>query len=428
MQDLYLTKYIRENFHIEPTIFDSIRYELDNHIYSYGQQFISPRESGSSAKNILKNKAKEIVKRIIILLGCFTLSKKATGRKVILSNAYFSINNELSKVGFDVYRPIWANPSRDTKILIDLKTYNQCEYIKKALREELFINIIDSEFIEKIYSFKSCLNEYFEHYQISALFVPNDVSFFENLSIRIFKEIVKPSFIFLHGLPGRYNSIDENRSDYLIVWGEKIKEHYIQAGISEKKIFVSGHPYYKEMKKKELKFDLDAPLVLTKSMLGAHHSDGVYLSDRGNLIIYLYSIQSVLSKFGVKQVRFRTHPSENSRWYLKFIDNDFFKIDKDSLQDSLYKSTVVIGPASTVFLESLYYGVNYVCYEPSFDNIDLLNSKVAPPFDGSDSRLPVAKNENELGIIIKYREIVNVDIFNDYIKTPFDLNFIYTLI
>jgi len=147
MQDLYLTKYIRENFHIEPTIFDSIRYELDNHIYSYGQQFISPRESGSSAKNILKNKAKEIVKRIIILLGCFTLSKKATGRKVILSNAYFSINNELSKVGFDVYRPIWANPSRDTKILIDLKTYNQCEYIKKALREELFINIIDSEFI-----------------------------------------------------------------------------------------------------------------------------------------------------------------------------------------------------------------------------------------------------------------------------------------
>jgi len=430
MQDKYLTKYIRENFDIETTIFDSIRYELDHHIYSYGQQFINAREKGKSSftKNILRNKAIEIIGKIIIILGCFTLSKKATGRKAILSNAYFSINNELSKLGFDVYRPIWANPSRDTKILIDLKTYYQCEYIKKALREEKFIDIIDNEFIEKICLLKSCLNDYYVRYQISALFIPNDVSFFENLSIQIFKEIERPSFIFLHGLPGRYNSIDENRSDYLIVWGEKIKEHYIQTGISEKKIFVSGHPYYKELKNKELKFGLEAPLVLTKSMLGAPHSDGVYLSDRGNSILYLYSIQSVLSNFGVKQVRLRAHPSENSQWYLKFIDNDFFKIDSDSLQDSLHKSTVVIGPASTVFLESIYHGVNYICYEPSINNIDLMNSTLAPPFDGSDSRLPVAKNENELALIIKDREIVNINIFNDYVKTPFDLSFVSTLI
>jgi hypothetical protein len=88
----------------------------------------------------------------------------------------------------------------------------------------------------------------------------------------------------------------------------------------------------------------------------------------------------------------------------------------------------VIGPTSTVFLEALYYGVNYVCFEPSIEDIDLLNFPLVPPFDGSDERVPIAKNEDELEKIIKRKILVNLEVFDDYIKTPFDLSFIKTMI
>lgn len=163
-------------------------------------------------------------------------------------------------------------------------------------------------------------------------------------------------------------------------------------------------------------------------MNGAQHNDGVRLTDRGNLILYLYMVQSVLKKFGVKRVRFRPHPSENSAWYFKFIDKDFYQVDHENLQKSLQKSTIVIGPTSTVFLETLYNGVNYVCFEPSWNGMDLTNFELVPPFDGSDERLPVAKNEEQLECIIKEKTKVDISIFNEYIKTPFDLSFVKSMI
>ncbi len=421
MQNINLMEYIKGNFNVDPSIFDSIRYELDKHLCYYGQQFRYPREKTCKTfKNAIDNNAFDIVGKMFYIYNIFSLLNKIKfDKKILLSNAYFSTNIELKKLGFHVYRPPWSHFGIYTRSIDDIKISHQCEIIKAAFGTGDFINIINEKFLAKVRSFMGSLKDYFLRRQIAGLIVPNDVSFFENLSIKIFKEIGRPSFIFLHGLPGRYNRIDENRSDFLIVWGEKIKQHYIEAGISEEKIFVAGHPDYKELQKRDLRCSLEAPLVLTKSMSA---------SDRGNQILYLYSIQSVLSKFGVKQVRLRTHPSENSRWYLKFIDKDFFQIDSDSLQSSLVKATVVIGPTSTVFLESIYYGVNYICYEPSVNNIDLMNSILVPPFDGSDNRLPVAKTEDELNLIIKDKAVVNHEIFNDYIKTPFDLNFISPLI
>jgi hypothetical protein len=232
----------------------------------------------------------------------------------------------------------------------------------------------------------------------------------------------------LHGLPGRYNQIDDNRSDYLIVWGEKIREHYIKVGINPNKIFISGHPSYKQPELTKLKFSFDSVLILTKPLNGVHMSDGVILGNRANLILYLYSVEKILKRFGIKSVRFRPHPSENASWYLKFINNNFYKVDKGNLSESIKKSTLIIGPTSTVFLESLYYGVNYVVYEPAIKNIDLINCPLVPPFDGTDSKIPVSNDETELEYILKNKIMVNPTCFNDYITTPFNLSFVKNLI
>ena len=422
MEKYYLVDYIKKNFNIDEDILDSIKFELDKHIYFYGDNFDSPREKITTVKVLLKTMLRDTSREYSNMLKSFTRNKPVSKTNNIVSNSYFSINDELRQAGYNVYKPIWCDGiSHD--VIFDVDLYRESKAIKNIFAKGNFIDIIDERFIERIKSFKEHLKRYYIDNNISAIIVPNDICFFENLSIKIFKEINRPSFIFLHGLPGRYNNIAENRSDYLIVWGDKIKENYIKAGFREDKILVSGHPYYKEFHYRELKFGIEDILIITESMPGAQHGERVRLSDRGNSILYLYSIQNVLKKMDVKSVRLRVHPSANRRWYLKFVDKDFFRLDMEDLDSSLKRSTLVIGPDSTILVESAYYGVNYLVYKPDNDGVDLMNLKISPPFDGSDARIPVAKDEGELRHMLADKVKADASFLGDYIKTPFDITF-----
>jgi hypothetical protein len=131
---------------------------------------------------------------------------------------------------------------------------------------------------------------------------------------------------------------------------------------------------------------------------------------------------------GIKKVRFRPHPSEDSQWYLRFIDKDFFIPDVSNLTDCLKSSSLVIGPTTTVFLESIYQGINYVIFEPSKNDYDVLDTPLVHPFTGSDKRIPVAKKVEELESMISNKIKVDASFFNDYIKTPFNIDFVKDLI
>lgn len=427
MENFYLIDYVMEHSGINSDILDSIKYELDQHIYYYGSHFKYPKEILGNYKVARSRKLRDILWERVCIIKALFENNDAVNGKGIISSSYFTINNEIRKIGYNVYLPPWSD-IKDKIFLHNMRFYQECELMKNLFCESDFIGLIDEIFVKRIEDFKEKLKDFYVKNKISALIVPNDIEFFENISIKVFKELRRPSFVFLHGLPGRYNDIDENRADYLIVWGEKIKEHYIKAGVPKDKIFVSGHPYYKEVVKPDLRFGLENVLVITKAMNGAQSGKGSRLNDRGNSILYLYSIQNVLKGIGIKSVRLRVHPSENYEWYAKFIDNKFFKFDKARLSDSLRAATLVIGPASTVFLEAVYYGVNYAVYEPSVNDIDFTNYKLAPPLDGSDRRIPVAKDEEGLTRLLKDGSGVDVTFLNDYIKTPFDINFIKKLL
>jgi hypothetical protein len=425
----YLLKHANKR---DAELIDILKVELDNRIYYYGQHFRYPAEKYQS--NILrssnfKKQIKNILIKGLLFAKYFFSGNLDKNKKNILSNAYFTFNSELSKLGFNVIRPIWnigfhPHMSVLPSISFFWKTLRMINILNNGKFNELLSESFKSELDEYISVSKDIYKKY-----IDALIIPYDMPAMEKIAIKAFKEIQKPSFVFLHGLPGRYNNLDENRTDYLIVWGEKIKQHYIDHGFSANKIFVSGHPYYNALKTRKLRFSLDNILVITKSVNGAQPcSDRLILSDRGNLIRYLFSLQSVLQKLGIKKVRFRPHPSENGLWYLQYIDTKFYKLENINFKDAVNNSSLLIGPTSTVLIETMYYGINYVIYEPVINNITHDGLPIVPPFDGTDNRLPVAKNEDELYDIIKNQKTIDTSIWDEYIKTPFDISFIKTLI
>lgn len=401
---------------------DLLKFELDRRIYHNGDYFKSPYSDRLSFRIQIKRKLRYYRYYMLSLL-----KKTRTDRDKILSNAYFTINDELSNLGYNCLCPPWWI-SINSELLFSPQYYQKSMNLCEKFETSSFFELLGSALYNEISSFIQFSESFYNSQDIRALIVPNDLTPFERISINVFKQIRKPSFIFLHGLPGRYNMLDEGRTDYLIVWGEKIKENYIKAGHNPDRILISGHPYYKKLSKNKIRYSFDNILIITQSISGAQHCDRVVLSDKGNILLYLYSIQRILLSLGVKSVRFRPHPSENSLWYLKYIDNAFFHLDKDPLNISLQKSSLVIGPTSTVLLEAIYAGVHYQIYEPLNGEYSLNNNKIVPPFDGSDKRIPVANDEDSLKLLLKEKFPIDLSCWSDYIQSPFDIRFMKKLI
>jgi hypothetical protein len=425
LKNTSLLSFLKQEQILNAYWYDCLRYELDKHVYYYGNHYTRSLESVQNGKT---EKAKYALK-ILRSTVKERLPKKNIDKSnaVIISNAYFNFNEELSKSGFTVIQPPWTNNRNDWSYY-GAGLVNLCIKIQSLFEFADFNYLISKEFIQLLEKFSNLFKSFITKEKIAALIVPNDENFFANISIKIFKELGLTTFIFLHGLPARYNAIDEHRSDYLVVWGKKMKEIYVKKGMAENKIFISGHPRYQKVIKKSVEFSLNNILVLTKTIVGSPHSTGMILSDRGNLVVYLLSIQKILQQFNVKNVRLRPHPSENINWYMKFLDKDFFIPQTDSLSQSLSKTSLVIGPVSTVFFEALYYKINYLVYEPSTDNINILNHTIEPPFDKSENRIPVAYDEVTLFKFLKEKKCADADLLSDYLHTPFDVSFMKQLI
>lgn len=419
MEQFYLLDYLKEKTKIDKSKLDILKYELDRSIYYYGEHFKNPKEQLLSQKLIIKSFIKSILKDMYIFYHIFKNKKEL--RKNIISNAYFSVNDELIKKGFNVLRPM-HNTIGNKFIASNFKTYKSFLKVNCKIKSGNFNDLISEDFFKKIDLFTDELTDYYRSINASSLIVHSDLPFFEQINIGIFKRLQKPSFLFSHGLPSNYNIYDQNQTDYLIVWGKKMKEQYIKIGFNSDKILISGHPFYKKLHDNKLRNSLDNILILSKSLSGAQFRDKTVLSDRGNSILYLYSIEKILKSFDVKKVRLRVHPADNIKWFYKFISRDFFIDDSESLKNSLEKSSLVIGPTSTVFLESVYYGVNYLIYEPTVNDIDLINWNLVPPFDGSNDKALVAKDEETLEQMLKERVVIDSSIFHDYIDTPFDIS------
>lgn len=429
MEHFYYYNELLKDRPAESEILDLLKIELDQKIYSYGGQFRTSVEAPVRVKALYRGLRQSAGYALKLLKICRYAMRGdgARGASSILSSAYFSANQKLREMGFSVFSPPWGGAS-DSAYLPDIEVFRECKHLRRALSSANFAELLTERMRLSIENFSELFTAACRQNDFSALILPHDLGIWERISLQSFHDIGRPSFVFLHGLPGRYNQFDESRSDYLVVWGPKIKENYIKAGHDPSRIFVSGHPNYSNPPESNLLFSTKDILVLTKSMNGGQHSAGTILSDRGNLLMYLFSVQSALSKIGVKSVRLRPHPSESPDWYRQHLDGDFFRLDDESLVQSLHRSTLVIGPTSTVMLEAVYHGVNYLVYEPVYSGLCVDNYPPVPPFDGSDSRIPVAKNDEDLMTLLRERRCIETSFWKDYIQSPFDIGFIKELI
>lgn len=424
-QKFYLFDYLKGSLDVDPIVLDYLKYELDKKVYYFGEHFRNPVEDGPWLTRRMRMAFKSCLIRTVGLMGRNRKSVDVS----ILSNAYFCVNQELERLGFTVNCPAWGIWNLN-QIYPDKDLAKAAFRIDRRFRRSDYRELIEKPFIDEVRRFKELLVGSISRKRVRALCAPNDLAFFHRISIDAFREAHLPTFLFMHGLPGRYNDTDDNRTDYLVVWGPRIKEYYVKAGVDESKILISGHPLYQKFSHKELQFSFRDVLVLDKlSQSGAPSaSDCVILSDRGNSIIYLMMLQRVLRKLGVTSVRLRPHPSASGAWYLKFVEGSFFRLDPLPIEESLKKATLVIGPTSSVLLEAMYYGTNYVLFEPSRDNRDLANYDLVPPFDGSDARIPLARDEKELEYLLKHKIRIDCSVWHDYIHTPFSIDFMKQLV
>lgn len=415
-------KFLQENSGINPEILDCLKAEIDSHLYYYGSHFINPRENKPKIKRNIRTIISPIYQSFRSLLP-----KKSTNGRNVVSNAYFNMNTELEKIGFVVYSLPWMNNGK-RQLKISRVEKERISLVNGVLTKGTLYDLLDPVFTSDLKNLVDEFEVIFKDNKIEAGFFAADASLFLRVSILALKHLGKPTFVCTHGLPGSYTK-EDSRVDYLIVWGEKIKEHYANIGFDPSRIFVSGHPMYQSLSSRNLRNDLKNVLVLTRPVNGNQLQDKNRFNDRSTSILYVHAVQRVLQKIGVESARLRPHPSENPLYYQGVVDPSFYTIDRRPITESLKESTIVIGPTSTVLLESIINGVNYVVFEPDIngDGTDLIGYKIVPPFNGSDSRVPVAKNDKMLFEILDKKLCVDPALVFDYIKMPFNIDFLKSI-
>ncbi len=159
-----------------------------------------------------------------------------------------------------------------------------------------------------------------------------------------------------------------------------------------------------------------------------HEYGNTVVNDASMVVLYLYKVQKILMRLGIKKARYRPHPSINKKWIYPFLDPDFYACDTEALTTSLDKSSLVIGANSTVLLEALIHGVNYIAFDPKDENgVNMSGYKSVPPFDGSEKKLMLSTDETELKKMITSNAVTDYNLVHDYIQN-FDLSVINKLI
>jgi hypothetical protein len=418
-----LLAFLQKDDSIDSELLDLIDFELKKRIYYSGDQF---RMSNSTFP-----RTNFVITRLIYLLhnllANFFNRKLASGFRLGLSSAtgkYDELIREEAEVFIDRcnFSPKKFKPSIPG-FFLGLYLLR----LEFSLRFADFNYLISNEFASKVKNYRQELSEHIKKIGYECLFVSGDLSFLDRLLIKIFKDLDKKSFCLMHGLPSIYLHSRDSRTDYMTIWGSQQLSGYVSARHESSRFIITGHPNYKE-KPSNLRFSLDNILVITKPTDGIPAEIDESISNRSESLRYIYQLEQVLRSLGVTKARLRVHPDENPKWYATHINLGFFDIDYDQLSDSLNKSSLVIGPVSTVFIDSLFHGVNYLVFEPLVGGKTIFGRSLTPLLDGRDKRVPVATSEDELEGFLKDRQKINLEIINEFTKFPHDLSKVIDII
>lgn len=387
---------------LDDNTYDLLLYSVNDILYNYSDHHLSNKNRLN--EGIVSGLKKAIVKYLRFFVALKNvLFHRERNVNAIMSNAYVNIN----LYGVNVILPPWSF-SPKSNIANSIKIFRIIEKIKKELGKRSIKILLSQEFKSLLLEFEKEMSKLFSNYKIRALIVPNDMAFLENLTIKIAKKCNVPSFVYLHGLPARYNDIDDNRAEYLVVWGCGLKNEYVKAGVNKNKIFTLKHPVYSKFDKVVLKSTMEDILVLSKAVVGTPSSSSeLILGDRAISLTYLEYLKEHLKNLGIDKVKLRLHPSERREFYEDNLPDDFFIIEESSKEEVLSKASLVIGPTSTMILDTIKAGKNYVLFDPVFDGLTLEGMPLVEPFTG-ESFIKLSNSFEEIRNNIT-NPLVNID-------------------
>lgn len=404
----------------EEKYYDVLLYVVNNMVYNH------TGKNKRNTKLFSKRGLFVLLARFSRFIPVFLFKKRKSDNINIISNAYVKLefNNYL------FHTPPWfpnliSSAKRNKKLELIVKQ------IEKVISKKNLNLLLSNSFRDLLYIYEKEFLIFLKNNKVKAIIVPNDMSFFENFSIKIAQSINIKTFVYLHGLPVRYNSIDDNRADYLIVWGKGLKDTYVSSGVNKQKILSLKHPIYSNWSDNNLRSDITNILVLTKSIPTIPmSSDSLVLGDYSKTLLYVEEVKSKLKELGVQRAMLRLHPSESLEYYKDNLIDDFFQFDLNSKENSLNQATLVIGPSSTMVLDAIKSGVNYILFDPKIDGLLIDNQETLyPPFDGS-SFIKLSKDTEDFKRNIEHpEENIDFDKLSDFFSVEHeDLNFLNTLL
>ena len=425
----YILNYLREHAEDELTAhyIELLKNELDMMLYGNNTSFSGRNCFVTSSKyNLWKGEVKYIINKY-----------RRFYKKDSLNDFYKNVltTNEFGTAGdFEKYdiRLFSTNPRSLLMVINDKPLRELRNTYASMLRSGSFHDMLKRENIERLEALKDDIAQVLIKYNIKALFTHNDEAFWNKYLIEVCRKAKIPSFELLHGLPA-YKPDINTRTDYLCVWGEKIKENFINNGFKKERILITGAPRFSTFKQKveKLRNSFDDILVAT-SLATMYIQHGWIMDEYGDqnsslLILYIYQVENALKQLGVNHARLRPHQSVDKQWLYKYIDTSFYSLDNEPVNNSLKHSTMVIGPHSTLMIDALCNGVNYYAFEPGENGHTIRGTRIVPPFDGNDGYVHVAQTEDELIENIQNKVLLDARFLDGYLQ-PFDLTPIMGLI
>ena len=409
-----------------PELAGFVKYEFDKHLYYYGAHFSNGYDRTTPGRDIQQYQVELLdfywKHQPVVETGLSHKNLGAGTTPCVFSNAYFGWERPLAQLGLRLIPSPWtaAEPNNEFSIAL----FNQCLAVQELLKSDFGI-FYSKPFHAVLRSLTANLEKYFLIHPARGILMPYTNGFFEGVSSAIFRRQRKPVFLCIHGIPARFDwwRRGEQPVDYLVVWGEAMKRRITETGRDPDSILVSGHPEYSGKPGKPISTKLEKVLVLGFSQNGAPQLDEPHYHDRSLGLDYLWRVQACLKQIGVSHARVRPHPSESPSWYRQHLGDDFYVIEEGkSCAEALSQATLVIGPTSTVLLDAAFVGVNYISFLPCLTQYNPLEDRYFKPdlpFDGADSRFPVAKNEEELVALLKKGALVDSAALPDYLSSAF---------
>lgn len=432
----YIIKYLMDSTNDEwrKRYYDYMKMALDHHLWSYGNHINSSLERWIDHKQnyvIPKHGIWSFIQSTITkILPTLARPKKEMNYEVNLQK-----QNYTYRILAIYQKPYFPNETVKALYEIGIGVEFACDEGKiwtdamsqlyawfGRMRFAPFNEILNDSHIEELKEIYVNLFEAIKESNMDALVVYTAEPFESKILIDIFRDLGKISIECMHGIPGN-SPMEEERVDYVLTYGEQIRDIFLKAGYPKDKVLVSGNSKYlsvPNLSNQIVRCTTEDVLVLTSVTSVPHQHSWKYdefgINDRSLLITYLYSVESVLKKNGIKHARLRPHPMLDKQWLMNFIDKEFYELDFLSLQESFAKATCCIGQNSTAVLEAIQSGVTYLVYEPGDGIHSMCGGKFTPLFDGSNPYLKVANTEEELDEMIKSHYCPDLRVLNGFME------------